>query len=268
MITENIEKLTSEVCADGYADDLLRIALDVGEGLLRSGAEVHRVELSIEKICRAYGAVHTEVFTIHSLILASVRMENGSHSAQTRRITDITNHITLLEKYNALSRKLCSEKPPFKDADRMLCDVKQKDHYPRWMTFLGYVLASSAFAVFFGGTLRDGIATVFVGAVLYFLDRIRFDYFNQMVKTLLMAFFAGTLACIGVRCGLADNLDMVIVGSMMLMIPGLSLGNSMRDLMCGDTIAGTIKTVQAVILATMIAIGYALAVVIAGGGLK
>ena len=250
-----------------YADNLLRIALDVGEGLLENGAEVHRVELAIEKICRAYGAVHVEVFTIHSLILASVRMADGAYSAQTRRITDIRNHITLLEKYNALSRKFCSEKPDFPEADRLISETKHKDDYPKWLTFIGYMLASSAFAVFFGGTLRDGIATVFVGAALSLVDRVHFDYFNQTVKTLFMAFFAGLLACISVRCGLADNLDMVIVGSMMLMIPGLSLGNSMRDLMCGDTIAGTIKTVQAVILATVIAIGYAFAVVIAGGGL-
>ncbi len=267
MTAEKIPKFIPSEPNGSYADNLLRIALDIGEGLLKSGAEVHRVELAVEKICRAYGAIHVEVFTIHSLILASVRMPDGSYSAQTRRITDITNHITLLEKYNELSRRFCKETPEFNEADRLIENAKNGRNYPKWMTFLGYMLASSSFAVFFGGTLRDGIATVFVGVALYFVDRIRFDYFNHTVKTLLMAFFAGLLACIGVRVGLADNLDMVIIGSMMLMIPGLSLGNSMRDLMCGDTIAGTIKTVQAIILATMIAIGYALAVVIAGGGL-
>lgn len=250
-----------------FADDLLRIALDIGEGLLKSGAEVRRVEYTVEKICRSYGAVHAEVFTIHSLILASVRMEDGSYSAQPRRIIEITNNMSELEAYNALSRKLCAETPDFDEADRLIREVKEKKRYPKWMTFIGYIAASSSFAVFFGGTLLDGAAAAFIGAVLYFVDRVKFDYFNQMVKTLLTAFFAGILACLTVRIGCADNLDTVIIGSMMLMIPGLSLGNAMRDLLCGDTLAGTLKTVQAIILATMIAIGYALSVVIAGGGL-
>jgi len=267
MKSETAVTFTPTAYTGTFADNLLRIALDIGEGLLRSGAEVRRVEYTVDKICRSYGAVHVEVFTIHSLILASVRMEDGSYSAQPRRIIDISNQMTELEAYNALSRKFCAEKPDFEEADRLIREVKARKSYPEWMIFLGYVLASSGFAVFFGGTMLDGFATAFVGAALYFVDRIKFDYFNQMVKTLLTAFFAGLLACFAVRLGFADNLDMVIVGSMMLMIPGLSLGNAMRDLLCGDTLSGILKTVQAVILATMIAIGYALSIVLVGGGL-
>ena len=61
-----------------YADDLLRLALDVGEGMLKNGGEISRVEDTIERICRAYGAVHVEVFTIISVIHASVRMADDS----------------------------------------------------------------------------------------------------------------------------------------------------------------------------------------------
>lgn len=262
-----VSEVTPTEYTGSYADNLLRISLDVAEGLLVNGADVHRVELAVGKICRAYGAVHVEVFSIHSLIIASVRMADGSYSAQTRRITDIANNITLLERYNALSRTFCTEKPGFNDADRMLYDVKHKNKYPNLLIFLGYIFSASSFAVFFGGTLRDGFAALLVGVAVYFIDRIRFDYFNHMVKTMFSAFFAGLIACMLVRFNIADNLDMVIVGSMMLMIPGLSLGNSMRDILCGDTLAGMLKLVQAIILATMIAIGYALSIVIVGGGL-
>ena len=105
--------ITPTASSDSFADNTLRIALDIGEGLLRSGAEVRRVEYAIEKICHAYGAAHVEVFSINSLIIASVRMPDGSYSSQSRRILNVSNHLLCLERYNALSRKICAETPDF-----------------------------------------------------------------------------------------------------------------------------------------------------------
>ena len=65
---------TREIYKDNFADYLLCLALDVGEGMLKNGGEVGRVEDTIERICRAYGAQHVEVFTIVSMITAAVRM--------------------------------------------------------------------------------------------------------------------------------------------------------------------------------------------------
>ena len=39
-----------------YANEYLSNALSIGEQMLRSGAEVSRVEDSIRRICTAYGA--------------------------------------------------------------------------------------------------------------------------------------------------------------------------------------------------------------------
>lgn len=247
------------------ADNLLRVALDIGEGLLKSGADVRRVEFTIEKICKTYGAAHVEVFSIHSLILASVRLEDGGYSSQTRRILDVSTNMQNIEGYNSLSRRICEEKPDFDEIDSLIKEVKHKCKYPTWLAILGYILGAGGFAVFFGGTLFDGLAASMIAPIVFMLEYIKFDYFNRMVKTLLIAFFAGILSCLSVKIGFAQNMDMVIVGTMMLLIPGLSLGNAMRDLLCGDTLAGSLKTVQAVLAATMIAIGYALAIVVMGG---
>lgn len=244
---------------------MLRIALDIGEGLLKNGADVHRVEFTIEKICRAYGAVHVEVFSIYSLILSSVRLADGSYSAQTRRVLDISNNMLVLEGYNSLSRKICDDTPPFDDVDRKILEIKEKCRYPRLLSLIGYVIAAGSFAVFFGGTLRDGIAAGAIAVLIYVLDKLKFDYFNRMVKTLMTAFIAGVLSGISVKLGLADNMNMVLVGTMMLLIPGVALGNATRDLLCGDTIAGSLKAVQSVIAAIVIAIGYALSIIVLGG---
>ncbi len=263
MINKNLPEPTPYT--GSYADDLLRIALDIGEGLLKSGADVHRVEFTIDKICKSYGAVNVEVFSIYSLILASVRLSDGSYSAQTRRVLTVSTDMSMIEGYNSLSRQICSDTPNFDEVDRLIKEVKTKAKYPAWLSILGYIFAAGSFAIFFGGTLRDGIAAGIIALAVYVLDGISFDYFNRMVKTLMTAFVAGVLSGIAVRLGFADNMNMVLVGTMMLLIPGVALGNATRDLLCGDTIAGSLKVVQSVITAIVIAIGYALSIIVTGG---
>lgn len=260
----NIPIMPPSVTSDSFADNVLRISLDIGEGLLKSGAEVRRVEFAIEKICHTYGAAHIEVFSINSLILASVRMPDGSYSSQTRRITSISNHLLCLERYNALSRRICEERPSFDEVDEEIRLIKKKAKYPIWLSLLGNMLAAGAFAVFFGGSLSDGLAAMIIGLAVGALSMIRSRYLNDVTQTLFLSIVAGLMTCTLVILGVGKNMDMVAIGTIMLLIPGLWLGNATRDLLYGDTLAGSVKTVQACITAIMIAIGYAVAIFMLG----
>ena len=164
--------ITSTACSDSFADNTLRIALDIGEGLLRSGAEVRRVEYAIEKICHAYGAAHVEVFSINSLIIASVRMPDGSYSSQSRRILNVSNHLLCLERYNSLSRRICAETPDFDEIDDAIREIKKKAKYPFWLILIGNIIAASAFAILFGGSLRDALATGIVAIFIALLFQL------------------------------------------------------------------------------------------------
>lgn len=248
-----------------FADNFLRIALDIGEGLLKCGAEVWRVELTIEKICKAYGAEHVEVFSINSVIVATVRMADGQFSNQVRRILDISNHLICLEEYNSLSRYICENRPPIEEIDARIKKIKELRKSPLIMDIIGSVLAAGSFAVFFGGSLRDGVCAGIIAISVALLSRLHFDYFNKMVHTIMMSFVSATLACIAVAIGFGDSMDMINIGTIMTLIPGVYLGNAMRDLLCGDTLSGTIKIVQAVITSVMIAIGYAIPIFIFDG---
>ena len=253
--------------SENTADGILRIAMDIAEGILINGGEIRRVELALETVCRAYGASHVEVFCIHSLLLASLRMPDQSYSSQTRRVKNVSTHLSRLEQYNSLSRQICRDVPPIPEVDRLIREIKAKKPYPRLLTLLGYMLASGGFAVFFGGSLRDGLAGALVGMGIFFLDQIPFDIANNLVKTLLLSLCGGLLSHLSVMIGLGQNVDMIIIGSIMLLIPGLSFGNAMRDLFGGDLLSGSLKIVQACMIAVMIAIGYAISILLLGGAL-
>ena len=248
--------------SDSFADNLARIALDIGEGLLKSGAEIHRVEDAIEHVCKAYGAAHIEVFSIQSLIVVAIRMPDGSYASQSRRITNISNHLCCLEYYNRLSRDICRETPDFDEVDRRIFEVKKKRNYRFIFSVIGHACAAGAFAVFFGGSLRDGLAGALIGIIMSLLDRIDAKFFTPVTKTLLIAFSAGILSYLSVVAHIGEHTGMIAIGTIMILIPGLSLGNSMRDLLTGDTLAGILRAVQSCIIAVIIAIGYSISILL------
>lgn len=259
---EKLNIFTATPHSDSWVDNLARVALDIGEGLLKSGAEIHRVEDAIEHICKAYGAAHVEVFSIQSLIVTAVRMPDGSYTSQSRRITDISNHLRCLEYYNRLSRDICKNTPDFDEIDKKIFEIKQKRKYPFWRTVIGFIFAASGFAMFFGGSLRDGLAAALVGFIMALLDRINVKFMTPVTKTLLISFTAGICSCLSVMIGIGQHVDMIAIGTIMILIPGLALGNSMRDLLSGDTLAGILKAVQSCIIAVIIAIGYSISILL------
>ena len=116
--------------AESYANYLLCLSLDIGEEMLKSGAEVHRVEDTVERICYAYGAIHVEVFAITTLIIAAVRMKDNSYSSQIRRVYNSSYSLSCLEQFNSISRRICRDTPPLEEVDGMIREAKEHRKYP------------------------------------------------------------------------------------------------------------------------------------------
>lgn len=248
-----------------FAEYLLCLALDVGEGMLKNGGDVNRVEDTIERICKAYGAEHVEVFTIISVINAAIRMPDGSYSSQLRRVKATSNNLGKLERLNALSREICKEKPSLEEFDQRLHHLKTNPEYPRWAIITISGIAAGLFTMLFGGGFNDAIVSALIGVIISLVD-IRFqDKLNIMARVLLSAFCATILSGISVSLlHIANSHDTIMSGVIMLLVPGMAFGTAMRDLFYGDLIAGALKTLQAVLTSLMIAFGYVLAMNIFG----
>ena len=97
------------------------------------------------------------------------------------------------------------------------------------------------------------------------IDLIQLKHINQLAKTAMQALVGGLLSCLAVRVGLGDNVAMIMIGTIMILIPGVFFSTALRDLLCGDFLAGTLKIVQALLSTLMIAFGYLLAMFLMGG---
>jgi uncharacterized membrane protein YjjP (DUF1212 family) len=253
-----VENKIREIYKDDFTEYLLCLALDVGEGMLKNGAEVARVEDTIERICHAYGAVHVEVFTIISMINAAVRMPDGSYSSQLRRVKQTSTNLDTLEGLNSLSRKICREKPSLDEFDNMLHELKNKRTYPYVVSIIAASLSTGAFCLFFGGGIFDAVITFLIGVGIFFINNFPSKRLNSIAKTAISSFFAATVAGVALIAFPWVNVDAIIIGAIMLLVPGIMFGTAMRDLLCGDLIAGTLKILQAIIQTLMIGFGYML----------
>ena len=60
-------------------------------------------------------------------------------------------------------------------------------------------------------------------------------------------------------------MDYIIIGNIMLLIPGIALVTSLRDMIVGDTISGLLGALEALIRALAIAAGCAIVLMQLGG---
>ncbi len=246
-------------------DDVLDTILDIGCRLLEAGAEVRRVEDTVERLCLAYGAHDVDVFSIVVLIGVTSEGPNGDHYTQIRKVGNIGNSLVRIEKLNALSRRLCAcpEDPWLvKDEVKRIC---QKQTYSGYLMYIAAAIAAGGFAVFFGGNWIDGLIAALIGLEIMFFSRHTPAKVNSTLKTFVTAFVSGAISlgfCALIPGGQPDK---IMIGTIMLMIPGLALWTSLRDLFGGDMVSGLLRFVQALFTAALIAAGYGLAWLTLGG---
>ena len=183
--------------AERETDGLIRALLDMGEALIGSGAEIYRAEDTLRRIAKAYGATDCEVFIITSSIVITLDRAGAGPRTQTRRIRrQVENNFTKLEDLNELSREVCTHPISTKELQAKTSAIA-KITVPRRGMLFGYVLASSAFTLFFSGTLADALAAGAVGAVLFALQVYVGPFcMNAVVSQFLGSFFSGMVSSI------------------------------------------------------------------------
>lgn len=242
-------------------EGLLELAVDFAYELQSCGAETYRVEETILRLMDAYG-VQGAAFVIPNCIIASLETQSGKHLTRMRRNAVGSTDLDSIERYNGLCRQICRDKPPLDEADALFrAETKRARSYSLPIQLLAYFLAGGGFAMFFQGTLLDGlcggICGIATGLCLLFMTSLRANPFFKTVSSgFVLAFLAQVLALLG----FAHNVDAVIIGALMLLVPGLLFTNSVRDVIYGDTMSGVNRLVQVLIIAIALAVGSGAAV--------
>ena len=247
-------------------DILLHQLLNIGEAMLSSGGEINRVEDTLNRIGHAYGACRMNVFVITSSIIITMTMPDGKECTQTRRILTPGNTDFLkLERLNHLSRRCC--------AAPMTADILQKEFEKidgvipnRRFTCLGSMMASGSFALFFGGSPADGVfGALFAILVCFLQERLGPLCKNKITFNLLCSLITGSAICLTGRLLPFLHISEIMIGVIMLLIPGIAMTNSIRDILVGDTISGIMRFIETLFWSGALAIGFMAAIWMIGG---
>jgi uncharacterized membrane protein YjjP (DUF1212 family) len=83
-----------------------------------------------------------------------------------------------------------------------------------------------------------------------------FNFISSLFAGVSAYFFAGAIE--------SAHLDKIMIGNIMLLIPGLMLTNAIKDMMNGDTMAGFLRFCEALLTALAIALGFWCAMIVTG----
>ena len=244
---------------------LLDCLLEMGDLLLDSGAEISRVEDTLARMGKAYGAARMDVFVIPSIISISMEFPGDESLTETRRIhSNGLNDFYRLEKLNALSRSCCQTPLPLDDLRNAL-DRVHAGRKPFRVILGGSVLAAFGFAVFFGGNAWDGLAAaVFAVGIVLLQEYLGRTELNTVVFNLVISLLIGLAVGFASAMIPALHMDKILIGDIMLLIPGLAMTNAIRNILVGNTISGVVRLAESLIWAAALAGGFMVALLIVG----
>ena len=248
-------------------DALLELVMDIAEAFVYAGAEIGRVEDTVTRLCKAFGAVKVNVFALTSVAFLTVTFDDGTSVSHTRRVVagGQTDFIKI-ERLNALSRKCCKEEVTV-DYIRSELDEIKKGTISPWLNFLGSFLAAAGFAVFFGGSFLDAV----VSGLFALLICVISDFLSPKIQNKVFFYFVTSLIigfciCFTARYIPILNADMIIIGDIMVLVPGIAMTMAVKNILIGDTLSALVRFAECLVWTCALAGGFMIPIALLLGG--
>ena len=271
-------------------EQALQLATEAGHILLENGAEISRVEETMERIAAAYGVEDESFFVLSNGIIAT-----GQHYARAEFIPIKGTQLSRVVEVNQLSREVERRHPagttqdgsrrpagapmPVSELASRLQAIRTAPGHPAWEIILGIALGVSAFSILFGGSLTDAAATLACGLVLGTFMAYVSPHLSRLIGNVAGGLVGGLLCILAVHLATqllspsapqplspsaTLHLPNMIIGTIIALVPGVPFTNGIRDLANEDYIAGTTRLTDAFLAFLCIALGVALAFIVEG----
>lgn len=251
------EKLNASSQPAATSHDITQICLLAGKIILQNGGETYRVEDTMVRIAAAYGIGSSHSFVTPTGIIFAI--DGSSQVTRLIRISERSTNLLKVSQVNDISRRISSGMLPVLEAHRQLQEIDTVAFsYPVWLTILAAAIASGCFLIMFQGSWSDFLPVCFTGGLGYlFLITLHRIVPIKFFAEFLTAILIGTMSVLLVSNGLGYDLDKIIIGSIMPLVPGLHITAAVRDLMAGHLVSGLSKGAEAFLTAFAIGAGIA-----------
>lgn len=234
---------------------LIDTAALAGTLMLENGAEIYRVEETIDYMLKTSGLKTSEAFVVSTGIMIS--LDDPSIDALTviRRVNRGATNLNVVAQVNDISRKFYKRVISLEEAFSQLKHL-DKTQYPWWLKDICTIFVVASFAGMYGGNGYDMLATAIVGIFLAaWLHAGKKIGLNSLIKDLTASVVISVMASVMVHIGVGMHIDRIIIGAIMVLVPGAAITNAIRDTLHGDYTSGNANILQAFAEAAMIALG-------------
>lgn len=238
---------------------LSKIALRAGEILLVSGAEIYRVEDTVRRICKSY-KVESDCFVMPSGIFLTLYGPGNEPVTLIRRVRIRTLDLGRIEMINSFSRRVKQKQLSFEEASEELNNVIKSKRYGYLKRLAAAAVTALVFTLLFKGTAWDALAAALIGIIIYIINEqiIKtgvFQYFDFFVSGLI----AGAGSLLATRTFQGLNVYKIIIGAIMILVPGVAITNAIKDALNGDIASSTLRMAEAIFIAVAIGAGVSTA---------
>lgn len=227
--------------------------------ILESGGETYRAEETVERMCKGLGIPKVDVLALPTGLMLTLAVENQQSITRIVRVHSRSTHLKNLDECNAISRQVASGTMGAETALHALQEIKKPSRDRKWLFILASALSAGGFAVMLGGHFMEFAVALFCGigveAMLLMTGKRRLP---SMVSGLIAGALTTLLALISTLIIPSVNVEPVISGSIMPLLPGLATANGIRDTIRGDLVSGGARIVEAILCAIMLAAGIGL----------
>lgn len=242
---------------------LMDTALLAGQIMLKSGAETYRVEDTICRILHTSGLETAETFATVTGLFVTLADPSIDAITKITRVNEKETNLSQVYDVNDVSRRLCSGVITVEEAYQELLRIKDKKEYPISMVYIGIIMTSSFFTLLLGGGILASVLSAFNGlwivACRHFTGRVKL---NNFITDMLASFIIAVATMLYAH--LLNNsviVEIIIVGSIMPLVPGVAITNAIRDTLQGDYLSGGSRAIEAFVIAACIAVGIGVGLV-------
>ncbi|MCI6019939.1 MAG: threonine/serine exporter family protein [Clostridiales bacterium] len=247
---------------------ILRLTAGVGEMLIGCGAEISRVEDTMNRIALHYGITRRQIFIIANGVFVNLEKGDQAKNVSIQHIPQVSVDLDKLCDINSLSRDIEQKNLDIDEALRRYDEIKYRKRINRTGHILASGVGAGAFCYLFGGDPADCAGALLMGLILWaFFIAVECLKLSKVLLHIIGAFIVTSGCILMMRAGLIHHLNQAIMGAIIPMIPGVAFTNGIRDIADGDYISGGIRLLDAVLLFICIAAGVCIALKIFHAGL-
>lgn len=229
-------------------DYVLDFSVHLGREMLLSGANLERVNTSMELVCKTYGLHEVSIFSLSSSVSVSAKNNDGETHTRQLVVPPTGIHLERLKKLSKLSYQVCEEKPSPEKLEDMLYESLMVPSYSAWIEMLGFIIATVSLCRIFKGGVTEMVVVALSTIIVYwlncFLARAKL---NRIITNVVNMFVTTSIVFFAMWIGFTEDIMPMLTAISLMFIPGVPLVNSIRNIFCGNEMNGILEFLKVIL---------------------